>query len=522
MIPNTNLRGRAGCYVLLMGLILVLAAIGAPPALAQGGDFEQPVTSPEGAGTSPFSIAVGDFNRDSRRDLAVANLNSRDVTILLGDGTGNFNPAPTGPEAAGDRPRSIAVGDFNGDSRSDLAVANEESSDVSILLGDGTGDFTAAPTGPETAGDAPTSIAVGDFNQDSRQDLVIANQSSNDVTILLGAGTGNFSPAPTGPEAAGDFPTSVAVGDFNGDSRPDLAVANLFSGDVTILLGDGTGNFSPAPTGPEAAGFSPSSVALGDFNRDSHLDLAVANRDSNDITILLGNSTGDFAPAPTGPESAGDRPRSVAVGEFNGDSRPDLAIANQSSNDVTILLGDGTGNFTPAPTSPEGVGTSPFSIGVGDFNGDSRSDLAVANASAGNVTILLARVAGQPQCTMRRGAGNDIVRGTPGRDVICTGAGNDIVYGLGGGDVIRGGPGNDIVRGDAGNDRLEGGSGNDKLIGGAGNDRLIGGTGADTLSGQDGRDSLDARDGGRGNDLVDGGPGSDSCFRDPGDVHTSC
>ena len=239
---------------LLLASILALAAFGTEPVFAQGGDFGQPATSPEATGFAPNSVAVGDFNRDSRPDLAVANAASNDVTILLGDGSGNFTAAATSPEAAGEFPVSVVVGDFNGDSRPDLAVANINfgSGEVTILLGDGTGNFTAAATSPEGVGVDPVSVAVGDFNRDSRPDLAVANVGSGDVTILLGDGTGNFTAAATGLVAGGSSVTSVAVGDFNGDSRPDLAVAH-YDG-VTILLGDGSGNFPPAATSPEAAG----------------------------------------------------------------------------------------------------------------------------------------------------------------------------------------------------------------------------------------------------------------------------
>ena len=158
----THLLCRTQRCAVLLASILALAAFGAQPVLAQGGDFAQPVTSPEKAGDHPGSVAVADFNRDTRPDLAVANRLSSDVTILLGDGTGNFTAAATGPERAGDGPTAVAVGDFNGDTRPDLAVANYDSSDVTILLGDGAGNFTAAATGPEKAGDYPNSVAVGD------------------------------------------------------------------------------------------------------------------------------------------------------------------------------------------------------------------------------------------------------------------------------------------------------------------------------------------------------------------------
>ena len=176
-----------------------------------------------------------------------------------------------------------------------------------------------------------------------------------------------------------------------------------------------------------------------------------------------------------------------------------------------------------------GIKASTTRVAVGDLppgayrvRVSAASEGGLGRAAQRNIVVAATATDGQARCTITRGSGNDMVRGTPRADVICAGAGNDIVYGLGGNDVIRGGAGNDILRGGEGSDRLAGGSGNDNLVGGAGGDRLVGASGADILSGQSGPDSLEARDGVRGNDAVNGGPGSDSCSRDAEDVRTSC
>src|SRR5581483_1210042 len=277
-------------------------------------------------------------------------------------------------------PRSVAVGDFNGDGKQDLSIAN--TGNVSILLGDGAGHFSVAT--PFAVGDAPYSVAVGDFNGDGKQDLAVANAFSDNVSVLLGDGAGNFSaPANFG---VGNDPLSVAVGDFNGDGHQDLATANYFSDRVSMLLGDGAGNFSAAAN--FSAGDSPESVAVGDFNSDGKQDLATANFFGHNVSILLGDGAGNFS-APTN-FAVGVRtyPNSVAVGDFNGDGKQDLATADGGTfpdyNDkVSILLGDGAGHFS-APTI-FGVGTYPKSVAVGDFNGDGNQDLSVANNLSNNV-----------------------------------------------------------------------------------------------------------------------------------------
>ncbi|HZB17021.1 MAG TPA: VCBS repeat-containing protein [Nitrososphaeraceae archaeon] len=240
----------------------------------------------------------------------------------------------------------------------DLAVANSGSNNVSILLGTGTGSF-----GPATnfgVGNGPLSVAVGDFNGDTFLDLAVANFNSNNVSILLGTGTGSFGPATN--FGVGTNPISVAVGLFNGDTFLDLAVANQISNNVSILLGTGTGSFGTATN--FAVGIQPFSVAVGLFNGDTFLDLAVANTGSDNVSILLGTGTGSFGTATN--FAVGTNPISVAVGDFNGDTFLDLALANFGSNNVSILLGTGTGSFGTATNFA--VGTRPFSVAVGDFN----------------------------------------------------------------------------------------------------------------------------------------------------------
>src|SRR5947209_5364783 len=189
-------------------------------------------------GTQPLSVGMGDFNGDGRRDLAVANWGSNTVTILLGNTSGAFTQASGSPITVGTAPQSVAVGDFNGDGRPDLAVANGGTSTVSILLGNGNGTFTQAAGSTIAVGTTPRWLAAGDFNGDGTPDLAVANEGSNTVSILLGSGNGTFT-ASGSPIAVGASPELVAVADLNGDGTPDLAIANTASNTVSILLGNG-------------------------------------------------------------------------------------------------------------------------------------------------------------------------------------------------------------------------------------------------------------------------------------------
>jgi len=198
-------------------------------------------------------------------------------------------------------------------------------------------------------GTAPTEVAVGDFNADGRRDLAVPNSFSDNVSILLGTGPGRPSFGAATNFAVGSQPLSVVVGFFNADFRPDLAVANANSGNVSILMGNASGTFQ-APVN-YAVGSIPIEVAVGDFNADGRPDLAVANQTSNNVSILLGNpppNAGTFQARVN--YAAGDVPISVAVGDFNADGRPDLAVANNLSDIVSVLLNTtGIASF-PVPT----------------------------------------------------------------------------------------------------------------------------------------------------------------------------
>ena len=230
-----------------------------------GGTFDLVDDFAVGAGAA--ALAVGDFDGDSRSDLAVTNGYSDDVvSVLLGEGDGRFGAAID--YDVGSDPESIAVGDFNGDSDPDLAIANYESGNVSVLLGEAGGSFSAA-TDYDT-GDGPYSVAVSDFDGDSDPDLAVANYWANDVSILRGGVGGSFGEATS--LTADEGPTWVAPGDFDGDADPDLAVANWDSDNVSVLLNNRRrvlprpGTTSPAGTPPAAAGAEPaiSRVWLGD------------------------------------------------------------------------------------------------------------------------------------------------------------------------------------------------------------------------------------------------------------------
>jgi hypothetical protein len=344
-------------------------------------------------GTFPQSVAIGDLNGDGKPDLAVANYGNNSVSVRLGMGPGTFAAKvdyPTGTE-----PQSVAIGDLNGDGHPDLAVANRGSHTVSVLLGTGNGSFAARMDyGTQFS---PHSVAIGDLNGDGNPDLAVANLGSSSVSVLLGNGIGTF--AATTNYGTGLNPISVAIGDLNGDGKPDLAVANSntstvtinnISNSVSVLLASPTG-FSAAANYPVGGGAR--SVAIGDLNGDGKPDLAVANHgdglfSGNRVSVLLGSGSGDGTFPTRADYDTGTTPRSVAIGDLNGDGKPDLAVASLNSQAVSVLRGNGDGTFATRVDYLTG-GSDPVFVAIGDLNGDGKLDLAVANQLSHNVSVLL-------------------------------------------------------------------------------------------------------------------------------------
>jgi hypothetical protein len=353
---------------------------------------------------------AGDFNGDGISDLAVVNAtglpafrSGESVTVLLGHPDGRLTMAPGSPVElySGGMFASqgaIAAGHFTNDGDLDLAVVDNAHDTISILLGDGTGRFRLSGAPIPFTGDEPNSIAVGDFAGNGVEDLAFA--SGGDVNVLLGNGSGGFTPAPGSPFATVGYARSVATGDFNGDGRSDLAVTTS-SDQVGIYLATGEGRFREAEGSPLATGEDPVSIVAADLAGNGRTDLAIANALSGNVTVLLGNGSGGFTPAEgspfivaAGPDASPKMPGlpdSIAAGDFNGDGDTDLAVANSnaSSDDVAILQGDGRGGFTNAIGSPFPANGNPGPLAVGDFNGDGRPDLAIVNSFQGVVTVLL-------------------------------------------------------------------------------------------------------------------------------------
>jgi subtilisin-like proprotein convertase family protein len=275
-------------------------------------------------------------------------------------------------------PTHLAVGDFDSNQKPDLVVTNQASNNVSVLLNDGSGGFANQTL--LTAGSSPYAVAVSNFNGDTNQDLAVINSASNNVSIFLGNGNGTFSTATN--FTVGASPISVAVGDFNNDAKQDLAVANFggfFSGTVSILLGNGTGGFS-APTTLRTR-TQPSYVAIGNFNSDNLPDLAVATFGSNSVAIFSNTGGGNFSL--TSNISVGAGPVFIEVTDLNNDGRADLNVANYNSDNISQRFGNGNGTFSGTGTNTP-VGLNPTAIVSGDFTGNNTSVQTAVTLSGSN------------------------------------------------------------------------------------------------------------------------------------------
>jgi hypothetical protein len=321
-----------------------------------------------GTGSTPTSLVAADFNGDKKLDLAVVNANAGTVSILLGKGDGTFQGRVDYP--VGLSPSGIVAADFNGDGKVDLATISTNDSAIAILLGKGNGSFEVQALIPVISG--PAVLAGADVNGDGKIDLIMAsaNYSNPTIAVLLSKGDGTFLEVDS---QGSNYASALAVGDFNHDGKLDVVEASY---GLYLALGNGDGSFQTAVAIPNAPYVSGSGLLAGDFNHDHKLDIAAPG-----VWVLPGNGDGTFQNAILSP--AGGTP--MAIGDINGDGEPDLAAITYPSG-VAILLGNGASGFTDLQTISVASAPNYYSqVGVaGDFNGDGKLDMAVAQGSYPN------------------------------------------------------------------------------------------------------------------------------------------
>lgn len=389
-------------FTLLVSVAFVLFLVSCNAGAARNGSREQPLFAP--APGSPITVAggasnvaLGDLNRDGKSDLVVASGEVRSITVLLGQGDGQFRGKPDTAIAVTDSPGEMVLGDVNSDDKLDLAVVSHDSYGVMLLLGDGKGGLAVAPNSPIVmkVGQRPHThgLGMGDLNGDGKLDLAIVNNSDNDISVAFGDGRGSFIRAPGSPFAVGPSPYPLALGDVNSDGRLDIVATTTatgparaqqlpFSRALTLLLADGRGGFRPSKL-PLGTG-QPWFVAIGDLNGDRKPDLVATHHERSALTVLLGDGKGGFTEASGSPFDSGHDVFHIAVADANRDGKPDVVAA--AGDGLRVMLGDGRGSFKPAPHSPFLTGKGTWRLAVGDVNRDGKVDVVTGSE---RVSVLL-------------------------------------------------------------------------------------------------------------------------------------
>ncbi|MFB7361613.1 FG-GAP repeat domain-containing protein [Streptomyces hydrogenans] len=345
---------------LVAGLCLAPAAQAAPdPTVSFAGATAVPLPAGSGKGTAP---ALGDLNGDGRTDLVTAVKGSNTLVAALGDGKGGFGPGVSFGLDTGVFPTAVALADLNGDGRLDAVVAAA---------------LTKRPTQHGT-------------------------ESMGSVVELLGDGRGGFAPAtsffaPTLVDPSTDalFPSDIAVADMNGDARPDVLTSNTNGDTVSVWTNDGTGALGTAtnhyvgggrPTSHSARQLRPAGLEAGDVNGDGRLDVVTVNAGSSDISVLFGDGKGRLGPATRFADGV-PLGGALALGDVSGDGRPDVAVAH-TDRTITVFLGDGAGAFGAPVTHPVG-GRALAGVAITDVDTDGKPDLVTDNGPDDQPTVLL-------------------------------------------------------------------------------------------------------------------------------------
>lgn len=354
------------------------------------GSFGNMTTLFTGNNSEPYSLALGDLNGDKTIDIAAANRLSGTISLFFGYGNGTFSSQRIPALRIDAYDPVIVIHDVNNDTILDILFTdNQRASRIGIFYGFGDGNFTLPKTYFTDLETAPAMMATGDFNNDSKVDIVVSYFNRGSIGVFIQSGSELFATAALFSTGNQSRPTSVALGDFNSDNYLDIVVTNSFNDSIGVLLGYGNGEFAPQLTYSTGANSRPNAITVDYFNNDHYLDIAVVNTVSSSITIFLGHENGSFTELVSYSTDISSAPVAINARDLNRDNHSDLVVANQGSNEILIFLGQGNGTFVEVKRYSVGYNARPQSVSIGDINHDGMLDIAVANYGTGNVEILL-------------------------------------------------------------------------------------------------------------------------------------
>ena len=362
-------------------------------------------------GANPYGVAFGDIDGDGKPDLVVGSAYSNAVSVFRN--TSSSGSITSGSFAAkvdfatGANPAGLAIGDVDGDGKPDLVIVNADYNTVSVFRNTSTsGSISFADRVDFTTGSSPRTVAIGDIDGDGKPDLVVTNLHGATVSVFRNtSSSGSVSFAAKVDFTTGSGPWAVAIGDIDGDGKPDLVVTNISSNTVSVFRNtSSSGSITSSSFAAKVdftTGTAPAGAAIGDVDGDGKPDLVVVNQGIATVSVFRNtSSSGSVSFSANVDLATGATPYSVAIGDIDGDGKPDLVVTNGASNTVSVFRNtSSSGSITSGSFAAKvdfTTGAYPSGVAIGDIDGDGKPDVVVTNGSSGNSVSVLQNLTPSP------------------------------------------------------------------------------------------------------------------------------